>query len=203
MISIIVPFIRPERIKELVATITLNAGIFDYEIEIEEDIERIGCPKMVKRLVEKSNGNLICFLGDDVIPQPDFLKNALKAMQTLPDGWGLVGLNDQHQNGNKLATHWLADKRLLPLLGGEFFHTGYFHTKCDRELTLRCQQAGRYVWAKDAIIEHRHPSFCHVPADEDYKRVYSKEYLEHDKRLFWARSQNNWKTENPLWKKRY
>ena len=194
MISIIIPVIRPDRIKQLITAITLNAGIYDYEIEIEEDIKRIGCPKMVKRLVEKSKGKMVCFLGDDTIPLPDFLKNALSAMKTLTDGWGLVGLNDEHQNGNKLATHWLADKRLLPLLDGEFFHIGYKHTRCDSELTTRCRQMGRYIWAKDAVIKHEHPSFGNGKVDEDYKRVYSKEYLEHDKQLFWARSQNNWQT---------
>lgn len=194
MISIIIPVVRRDRIEQLISTITLNAGIYDYEIETEEDIKRIGCPKMVKRLVEKSKGEMVCFLGDDTVPQPGFLLNALTAMSGLLDGWGLVGLNDEHQNGNKLATHWLADKRLLPLLDGEFFHTGYKHTRCDRELTVRCQQMGRYVWAKDAVVKHEHPAFGSGKFDEDYERVYSKEYIEHDKWLFRRRAQNNWQT---------
>lgn len=194
MVSIIIPIIRPDRVWKCITAIKANAGIDDYEIVTAEDTKRIGCPLMVKGLVEETEGDLVCFLGDDTVPQPDFLLNALAAMQTLPDGWGLVGLNDEHHNGNKLATHWLADKRLLPLLDGEFFHTGYKHTQCDRELTLRCQQMGRYIWAKDAVIIHEHPVFGSAENDDDYKRVYSKEYLEYDKWLFRRRSQNNWKT---------
>jgi len=194
MVSIILPVIRPDRVWRCVVAIKANAGVDDYEIVTDVDEERIGCPKMVKQLVAKSIGDLVCFLGDDTIPQPDFLLNALAAMQDLPDGWGLVGLNDEHQNGNKLATHWLADKRLLPLLDGEFFHTGYKHTRCDRELTIRCQQMGRYTWAKDAVIKHEHPVFGSAIVDEDYERVYSEEYIEHDKWLFRRRSQNNWRT---------
>lgn len=195
-ISIIIPIIRIESAECCMAAIKKNAGIpIDYyEIVTEVDADRVGCPRMVKRLVKKAKGQCIMFLGDDTIPQKDFLKNALTAMELLPDGWGLVGLNDQQQNGNKLATHWLADKRLLSLLDDEFFHTGYWHTRCDNELTLRCQEMGKYIWAKDAIIEHRHPSFCHVSVDADYKRVYSQNYLEHDKKLFWKRSQNDWQT---------
>lgn len=195
-ISIIIPIIRPEAAGRCISAIKKNASlpIDSYEIVAEMDIKRVGCSRMVKKLVEKTKGEMVCFLGDDTVPQEGFLQNALEMMKTLPNGWGLVGLNDQHQDGNKLATHWLADKRLLSLLDGEFFHTGYFHTRCDRELTLRCQQAGRYVWAKDAVIKHNHPAFGTGEIDEDYKRVYSKEYLDHDKRLFWARSQNNWQT---------
>ena len=196
--SIIIPVIRPDKAKRCIAAIGTNAGVDDYEIVAEEDTERIGCPRMVQRLVAQTKYDLVCFLGDDTIPQPDFLKNALAAMETLPDGWGLVSLNDQHQNGDKLATHWLADKRLLPLLDGTFFHTGYKHTRCDQELVCRCKAIGRHVWAKDAIIKHNHPTFGTAEVDKDYVRSYLKENLEYDKELFWVRSQNNWITP-PGW----
>jgi len=194
MVSIILPVIRPDRVLRCIVAIKVNAGVDDYEIVTDVDEKRIGCPKMVKQLVAKSIGDLVCFLGDDTVPQPGFLLNALTAMKTLPDGWGLVGLNDGHQNGNKLATHWLADKRLLPFLDGEFFHTGYQHVRCDRELTVRCQQMGRYVWAKEAVIIHEHPVFGSAAVDDDYKRVYSEEYINHDQWLFRKRSQNDWQT---------
>lgn len=194
MVSIIIPMIRPEGAKRCTDAIYANAEGIELEILVEEDTKRIGCPKMVKQMVEKSKGDTVCFLGDDTVPQPGFLSNALVAMQTLPDGWGLVGLNDQHSNGNKLATHWLADKRLLPFLDGEFFHTGYFHRWCDIELMHRCKQMGRYVWARNAKIAHLHPAFNTGKMDTDYERVYGDEYTKHDHRLFWVRSQNNWQT---------
>ena len=191
MVSIIIPVIRPAAATRCIVAITENAGIphDQYEIVTETDTERIGCPRMVRRLVARTSGDLVCFLGDDTIPQPYFLKNALAAMATLPDGWGLVGFNDQHHDGNVLATHWLADKRLLLYLDGEFFHTGYWHCYCDGELTLRCQQLGRYVWAKDAVIEHDHPLFKNEQLAGDYARVYSSKYVWHDKALFIQRNQ--------------
>ena len=120
--------------------VRLNAGIpeHDYEFVTEEDKERIGCPKMVKKLTDRASGSLICFLGDDTIPQHEFLVHALAEMAGLPDCWGLIGIDDNIRlKGRKKApAHWLADKRLLPYLDGEFFHTGYRHCYCDNDNSI-------------------------------------------------------------------
>ena len=156
LISIIIPVIRPEKAKRCVTAIEATSGIDRslYEIIIEEDIERIGAPKMVKKMTDACTGDMICFLGDDTIPQPEFLKHAIEAMATLPDGWGMVGFDDNiRQPGQvKAAAHWLCDRRLLPLLGGEFFHTGYRHCYCDNELCLRTTEMGRYVFCEKTYL---------------------------------------------------
>jgi hypothetical protein len=189
MISIIIPIIRPDKAERCIEAAYINAGIpeDDYEIVTGEDIDRIGCPKMVARLVAETRYEMVMFLGDDTIPQPDFLKNALAAMQALPEGWGLVGLNDGHHDGNQLATHWLAHKKLLLPLGGEFFHTGYKHCFCDNELIDRCRAMGRYVWAENAGIKHDNPILDGQEMDEDYQRVYDDENYMHDWRLYHRR----------------
>ncbi len=187
-ISVIIPVIRPEKALALTESIYANAGIprTCYEIVMEQDHDRIGCPKMVRRLVDRAKYDLVCFLGDDTIMQPDCLKNALDAMATLPDGWGLVGLNDG--SGRKMPTHWLATKALQQYVGGEFFHTGYTHCFCDRELWDRAEAMGRYVWAENAVVQHDHPMFKGgIPDDPDLKRVYSPKVFEADQRLYWQR----------------
>ena len=188
-VSVVIPVIRPEKAERCIAAIRKNVGIAegDYEIITEVDEQRRGCPKMLKRLVSRAKYGLVMFLGDDTIPQPDFMKNALRKMSELPDSWGLVGLNDQHHNGNQLATHWLADKRLLPLLEGVFFHTGYSHCFCDNELTERCKIMGRYVWAEDAIVSHFNPILGNADMDDDYKRAYSYPNFRADRELFQKR----------------
>jgi len=170
-----------------------NAGINedDFEIVTDVDMEKIGCPKMVKRLVKKANGDLICFLGDDAIPKPGFLRHALKAMNDFPDGWGLVGFNDL--TGRELPTHWLADRRVLELTGGDFFHTGYEHCFCDNELMERCAMQDRYVHCKSAIVLHDHPILKGKPLTGEYKRVYSQLVYSHDKMLYKRRRAANWK----------
>ena len=183
-VSIIIPIIRPEKAKRCIKMIYDNAGIDRkyYEIITGEDKKRIGAPLMFKKLVKKAQYKLICFLGDDALPQPDFLKNAIKTMNELPNKWGLVGFNDN--TGRTLPTHWIADKRLLPYLDGEFFHTGYKHCFCDNELQERTNKLNRYIYAVDAIVLHDHPLLMHTKTDKDYERVYSKEYLNHDRKLF-------------------
>lgn len=150
LISIIIPVIRPDKAARCCNAIIENSGIprSQYEIVTEEDKDRIGAPRMVKKLTDESTGDLVCFLGDDTIPQKDFLKNALEAMATLPDGWGLVGFDDniRLRGQIKAAAHWLGNKKLLPLLDGCFFHTGYKHCWCDNELTIRAAELGRYIF---------------------------------------------------------
>jgi len=188
-VSIVIPIIRPEKAKRCIDAIHLNAGvpIDHYEILTEEDTRRIGCPEMVKRLVERSTNDLICFLGDDTIPQPNFLKIAIDMMAKLPDGWGLVGLNDKYNDQHGPFTHWLAHRNLLKFTDGEFFHTGYKHTYCDNELKDRAMEIGHCGWARNAIVEHDHPMNKKETLTGDYERVYSDEYIEHDQWLYKTR----------------
>ena len=186
-VSIIIPIIREGGAKECIKAIRKHALIPEdkYEIITEVDHNRIGCPSMVSKLTAKTKHDLVMFLGDDTIPQEGFLVRAIKAMGTLPDGWGLVGLNDGIQNGNVFATHWLASKKLLTHLdGGDFFYIGYIHTRCDRELTDKAKELDRYVWARDAIIVHNHPIRDKSFEDDDYKRVYSDEMTSADHKLY-------------------
>lgn len=171
-----------------------NSGIELSQIEIlkKEDTNRNGCPKTLKELVKKSKGEIVCFLGDDTLPQKDFLKNSLDAMNNFKDNWGLIGFNDL--SGRNLPLHWLGHKKLLKYLDGEFFHTGYKHCYCDNELWDRCADMGRYLYCLNAIVKHDHPLFTGKEADEDYKRVYSQEYMQHDKELYLKRKANNWRS---------
>jgi len=192
-ISIVLPWIRRDKMKRCVRLINKNAGYPIHEILKKEDKKRVGCPKMVKKLVERSTGDLVCFLGDDTLPQKDFLKYAVEDMDNFPFDWGLVGLNDG--TGRILPTHWLASKHLLPFLDDEFFHTGYNHCCCDQELLFRCENIQRYVYSQKAIVLHDHPILKgEATTDKDYLRVYSPEVRGPDQALFKRRSENGWKT---------
>jgi glycosyltransferase involved in cell wall biosynthesis len=196
LFSIIIPVIRPEKAKRCMEAIrsTLAHSTLNYEIVTEEDTKRIGVTKMVKRLVEKSKGTHIVFLGDDTVPQTHWLHRAYDAMNHIPGGVGMVSFND-NPNTTRSAAHWMIHRDMLPLLGGEFFHTGYTHCFCDDELLIRCQQMNKYIYAYDAIIYHEHPAVhAGVPSDENYSRVHSNEVYGKDKALFEARMNNNWVT---------
>lgn len=183
MISVLVPTVRPKNIPRIEAAVMRED--LDAEFIWEEDVEHIGCPKMLKKLVEQAKGEYICFLGDDTDPQQGFLMEALVTMQE-KDAL-LVGFNDLH---SKKPTHWLAKRELLDSLENrEFFYTGYHHNRCDVELEKRARDLGKYAWCEKAIVKHNHPTFKTAETDEHYERgALNKEKWAKDIALFKQRN---------------
>jgi len=182
-ISIVIPIIRPDAAKRCIKAIKKNAGlpIGQYEIITGIDTDGVGCPRMVKKLVKRTKHDLVMFLGDDTVPEKDFLKNALLKMQEI--GWGVVGLHTQDKrvkDGNPFA-HWLAHKKMLKYIeGGDFFSTEYNHCWCDNELKDIAEELGKWAWAKDSLITHIHPINKTAENDEHYKKVYADPIAQHD-----------------------
>jgi len=199
-ITILIPVIRPEKAERCIAAIKQNAGIdvSQFRVIAWVDTERVGCPWMIKCMTAYALANerwpWVCFLGDDTIPGKDFLKIALAYAAMFPDGWGMVGFNDQLHVGGYPATHWLAHKKLLPFLGGEFFSTEYIHCYCDRELTDRAMGLDRYIWADQAMVFHDHPIINKQPLTGDYKRVYSPTVKMKDFETYHRRKRKGWQT---------
>lgn len=193
-VAILIPYVRPKKLERCIPLAIDNAGIDpnDFEIVSLEDTELIGCPKMLSKLVSVTHSKYVAFIGDDCMPHKNWLKNALIDMHSLPDCWGLVGLNDLTRR--TLACHWLASRKLLnSVLEGEFFHTGYRHCYCDNELTERCEEAGRYKYSSASIVEHDHPLITKGPSDKFYQKAYLKKNVEHDRDLYFKRKTNGWR----------
>ena len=191
-VSIIIPVVRRERAFDCIDAINENAGIpkSHYEIVTDYDTDGVGCPEMVKRLTERTKHDLVMFLGDDTVPQKNFLKYALETMSELPDGWGVVGLNTQDIRldfGNELA-HWMADKRMLNFIpGGNFFSTDYRHCWCDNELKDIAEENDRWKYASYSKIVHNHPVNKSALEDESYYKAYSEENKVHDRKVYFQR----------------
>lgn len=182
MISILIPTIRPENIPNLLAAIEKNTRL-PHEVIWEEDTDRIGCPKMLKKLVEKAQYEWIVFLGDDTLPEPECID--LAYAKAIADNLWLVGFND-HDTGR--ATHWIANKALLDHLDDrEFFHTGYIHNFCDDELRVRTDKMRKYGWSHSARIQHDHPAFTEKQ-DPTYEKQRDVGNYERDRALFWERN---------------
>jgi hypothetical protein len=155
---------------------------------------------MLKKLISQARNDWICFIGDDCIPQAGFLKNSLSAATELPDQWGMVGINDNLRllwdksmaNVRRAPAHWIAHKNLLPLLDGEFFHTGYKHCYCDNELMQRVKAMGRYTFCESSMVFHEHVLLDKKFDDADYQRVYSNAVYVHDLVLFRRRRATGW-----------
>jgi organic radical activating enzyme len=193
MVSIVIPSIRPDKLERCLKAIKENANYPNYEVIVEKDDPENprGAPKVLKRGVEKSTGDLVMFLGDDTIPQKDFLLNAVNAMgKRFTSMDGLVALNDMINKG-EVCSHWLASKQLLDYLGGEFFYTGYDHLFCDDELMARTKKIGKFHWEENAKVQHDHPvvhGWSEETYDKHYRRVFSNEAIAKGWALLEARS---------------
>jgi glycosyltransferase involved in cell wall biosynthesis len=178
-ITVIIPTIRPENIPAIVLALENQEYGAEVHVLFREDMERIGAPKMVNALIADAKTDLVCFIGDDTMPQDGMLAEAMRVMADT-EAW-LVGLND----GCGKPTHWLMDRRLLNCLeDGQAFYEGYFHNFCDDELRVRADKLGKYVFAENAKIQHSHPCHGNAPMDDDYKRVLDPERWAHDETLF-------------------
>ncbi len=192
-VSIIIPTLgREEGLKKCTDAIKENAGYSNYDVVILKDSfeNRKGVPKLVKEGTDSCSGELVMFLANDVIPQPNFLKEAVNKMYEAfgKDMDGLVGLNDMYWHG-EFATHWLASKKLLPYLDGEFFHTGYHHNGCDNELTERCRKMDKYVWAEKAKVLHNHPIRADFKGEVDAVYKVAQQFYDEDRALLKKRSE--------------
>lgn len=100
----------------------------------------------------------------------------------------MVGLNDEFWQGDKghVSPHWLASKKLLPMLGGNFFETEFYHTGVDNILQAQCERAGKYVWEPRAKIFHDHPMVYNYQKENDalYEQAYSGPRKAHDDELY-------------------
>ena len=119
-------------------------------------------------LASHSSGDILALWADDLYPQSAWLDRALRYID---DGFGLVGFNDLHTDGNVYAAHWCASRDWLNQIGGVMYPPQYHCWWADREMTERAQSAGRYVWGQDCIVEHRHFSFGAAPIDSTYQQA--------------------------------
>lgn len=193
IVTIIIPVVRPDKAERCIAAIKENSGVEDgeYYIDIRTDDNGIGCPEMVELMVNQVTTSLVMFLGDDTIPQKDFLKNALIAKEKMGKP-GLIGLNDGTRNGETFATHWLASMAFRELLPDrQFFHTSYNHCFCDYELTDIAKENDCYVFCPQAEVAHDHPIFNYGEGnDKFYERVYAPDVYMEDRENFWKRKRD-------------
>jgi hypothetical protein len=202
MIFIIIPVIRSEKAERCIEAIKANAGIPEdqYQIIAEEDTDGIGCPRMVARLVSQAlissishlpSSIYFLFLGDDTIPQPGFLLEALKVMSSLPDAWGVVGLNTQDDRlgpgGYNPRAHWMAAAKMLDHIpGAAFFSVDYHHCYGDDELFDIAGELGHWAFAEKARVLHDHPVNGTAEYDAGYQKAYDGR-VDEDRKTYYRR----------------
>jgi len=107
--------------------------------------------------------------ADDLVFHQGWYAATMRALQLL-GGDGFVGFNDLHYDGDKeWSTHWLGTRNfLIDHNGGVIYTPHYGSWWCDPEVCERARKAGKYAWAKDAIVEHLHADYRKAEYDKTY-----------------------------------
>jgi len=115
-----------------------------------------GCSRAWNDALALSTGDHVVLAADDLVFQPGWLDAAKRDLASFPDGWGFVGFNDGHFNGD-LSTHYMVSKRLIrEAFGGVIAWEHYEHSFNDCEANERAKRAGRYKWCEQAHVAHTH-----------------------------------------------
>ncbi len=137
-----------------------------------------------------ATGGAFVLGADDVIYHDGWLDAALAALDKL-GGSGMVGLNDLHVPEHAFATHHLMTRDfVIKYMGGCFVIPVYGHQFIDLEATARARRASKYIWARDAIVEHRHPAHKMAPNDFVYRLGGS--HFARDRKTYQARLAAGW-----------
>lgn len=116
-----------------------------------------------------STGDVILPGNDDLVWGDGWLTEALAVLETMPDGDGVVGLNDLCPIPRNFSAFFIATRRWLAREnGGVLFCPHYWHNFVDPEVCARAIAGGRYAVADKAIVEHAHPAWGKAEMDATY-----------------------------------
>ena len=138
-----------------------------------------------------SRGEYIVPASDDVWFEDGWLEAAMREMKKLPEGGGLVALNDTHHNGAELATLFMASRWFIcKYMNGVLFFECYRYWHSDIEATERAKRAGRYAWAKNSVVRHDHWAWG-TRAEDNTDRL-NKKFLDESAVICARRREAGW-----------
>jgi GT2 family glycosyltransferase len=116
-----------------------------------------------------ATGDYLVMAADDLTWGKNWLDESFKALDSI-GGSGVVGFNDLSKGGD-LGTHYLVSRDYaIDKWGGVLAVPHYKHYWLDVEATARAKQDRRYIWAENAVVEHRHHLWGKAKEDATYKR---------------------------------
>lgn len=172
-VGIIIPLMRPHRIAPVVQSI--QESTTDYHIivlatgECAEACKDLPItliddgggtfPQRINRGYRASQEPFITTGADDVAFLSGWFEAAMRTMATLPNGSGVVGINDCY---NAIGNHFVIARDYVETLGGVMDEPGvtmceeYQHQYCDDDLRATAIFHGRWAMSMESRIEHLH-----------------------------------------------
>ncbi len=184
-VAIVIPLMRAHRIAPVVQSI--QESTTDYTIIVLATGECADAckdlpvtliddgggtwPARINRGVRETTEPYIFTGADDLAFRPGWFEAARIAMDQIPGG-GLVGVNDLM---NRAGVHFLISREYVTTIGGSLtdppgvaMHEGFRHAYCDDFARKCAQHRGRWAFADQSIVEHKHCGVGKAPHDEVY-----------------------------------
>ena len=174
-ISFVIPSLgRLEGLERCITSIkNLNYPENLLEIKVLEGEETV--PQKVKKGVEETKGEYICYMANDAEMTPDSLILAIK--ESIDNRKRLVAFDTGVRNEQGyICEHFLIKRDLIPLLGGEIFCTRMKHVGVDDLLWAKASKLNEAMISKGKV-NHYHFSRLGsgIEMDEIYKKGWESE----------------------------
>lgn len=132
-----------------------------------------GLPPVEKwnRGAEQATGEAIMMGADDLWFASGWYAAACAALDKLPNQSGLVGVNGLEPIERDFSTHYIATRSYIySFTDGCLVAPYYWQYFVDLEGCYKAQHLGRYLYAQDCVVEHRHVLWGKAQEDETYQR---------------------------------
>ena len=125
----------------------------------DEGSQPLGCIKSVNAALKEAKGDYICFLGDDCLVTPGWLRNAVFFARSRQDGRVMVAFN----NGASSLSfqHFLIHRDLINYLDynknsetPKLFCEEYYHSFCDSDLAYQMLYLNKFYWCPNSLVYH-------------------------------------------------
>lgn len=152
MIKVCIPTTagRRQRLLECVRAVSENSN-YPHEIVIFEN-SLGGWVMAVREMIKDLGEDPVVVIGDDTLPQPDWLKILVSAYGAkFPNKEGLAQPDDGSHKG-RIASYPMATPKYLL----KWLYSGYKHNYADKELRNVALSRGEYLWVPESKVIHRH-----------------------------------------------
>lgn len=114
------------------------------------------CVRATNRCYSVGDEPYFVWLSDDMEVEKNWLREAMKCMQTFPDGEGLVVFKDGVQNGRNACAGLISRNYIKTKLRNIFYNEIYRHFSADTELFARSKSVDGIKYCPNSVVWHNH-----------------------------------------------